>query len=160
MLLTIAISFLTKLLIRVLLPTFGLPTIETLIPSFAFWSFLEDSMTCLKECNMILDFSFAFSYKPFPTYIIWHLLLVLRIRCSFLLDIWRQWGLFVKIISISILFPKDYSWQSAFRIQVKNGSNHWWLQLQVDSYDRLAMLFWWTIHALLVWILTWKANEK
>lgn len=54
--LTIATSLLVKALIRVLFPTLGLPTMETLTPSLAVCRDLEEVITLLSFYNIFVTF--------------------------------------------------------------------------------------------------------
>ena len=58
--LTIAIYLFVSPFIRVLLPTFGLPTIDILTPSLAFWSCFELYKTCFNFVWILPILSFDF----------------------------------------------------------------------------------------------------
>jgi len=128
--LTIATFFFKILLIKVLFPTFGFPTIEILIPSFAICNFEEDSMTLFIFKIMVWTYFLDVSNKLFPILILQiYLLILLRIKCK-LIQV-----LIILIINFSIIqqifyfYLKGYPLQFAFKIIVNSLLNHVWPML-------------------------------
>ena len=68
--LTIATFFFIIELIKVLLPTFGLPTIDIFIPSLTICNLPDDYNTFPMSSLTFLTFFLASSNKRLPTYII------------------------------------------------------------------------------------------